>query len=283
MNVNLSAFDGEATPQPTQTNSSAVSQSGSEGQTIVYGKQESTEPQGNVEQTQETTPEQRFEALINGEYKDAYAKTFQKSFNERFKDVKQMQSKLGEITPIVDLLMEKHGVKTAQELFEKLESESIEEMAYKNNMDPEVYKKVKQLEKENERFKQDKLTIEQEQARNQQISDWIQQETEVKKLYPEFNLQEWAQNDQFARLIQAGVKVQQAYEVCNIDGIKESVAKSVKSATIESVKANGINRPKENANSQSQGLIVKNDVKNLTKEDRAEIAQRAKRGATIRF
>lgn len=277
--MNLQLFGEEAAPI---TNTSIPQSSGSEGQTVIYGTQSTPQADAAAQPAVELSPEQRFEELINGEYKDAYAATFQKTFDKRFKDHKQIESKLGEINPIVDLLMEKYKVKSASELYAKIEGETIEELAYQSNMSPEQYKRVKQLERENQTFKQQQLTQEQEAQRNQQVNAWIQQEQSVQKMYPEFKLKDWVNNEQFAKLIQTGVTVQAAYEVCDIDNVKNAVVKQAKAATIDNIKAKG-NRPKENANTSQQGFIVKNDVSKLTKEDRREIARRASRGDNISF
>ena len=51
----------------------------------------------------------------------------------------------------------------------------------------------------------------------------------------------------------------------------------------ENRSAEGQGRPQENGTLQSGGMIVKNDVSKLTREDRAEIARRAMRGEKIQF
>ena len=50
----------------------------------------------------------------------------------------------------------------------------------------------------------------------------------------------------------------------------------------DNIRAKG-SRPLENGTSQQGAFIVKNDVNALTKEDRAEIARRVRRGEVISF
>lgn len=283
LNVNLTAFDGEE-PSATE-NTSNIQTVGSEGQpTVVYGVQEDVQPVTNEpESTPKLTPEQKFDEMIKGEFKDVYASKFQSAFDKRFKDYKQIESKLGENQPIIELLMEKHKVKTPQELYAKIENESIEDLAYENEMTVEQYKKVRELEREN-KIKTEKLNeYETEKEKNIRISKWFEEEADVKKVYPEFDLKEWVQVPKFNELLRSGVSVQAAYEVSNLDAIKTSVAQQTQSATIDTIRSKGM-RPSENANNKSsQGVIFKNDPSKLTKEDRAKIAQMVQRGETIRF
>ena len=55
-----------------------------------------------------------------------------------------------------------------------------------------------------------------------------------------------------------------------------------KKNTVAKIK-NKSSRPAENGTSSSSSAIVKSDVSNLTKADRAEIARRAAKGEIISF
>jgi hypothetical protein len=71
-------------------------------------------------------------------------------------------------------------------------------------------------------------------------------------------------------------------EVIHMDEIMSGVAKKVESTVAETIRANG-HRPAENGTSSQSGVVYKNDVSALTREDRAEIARRAARGEKIGF
>ena len=94
---------------------------------VVYGKQ--PEPPFAEEETDGTqdaaekskpaekakqTPEQRraeFERLIKEEYKDEFAQRTQQLIDRRFRETKTLQSQLQALSPVMELLAEKYGVK----------------------------------------------------------------------------------------------------------------------------------------------------------------------------
>lgn len=288
--INLNSFDGEGAGAPAGGDTGTGSNGGvaSTGtQEVIYGKVETenvdTQSIDNQNASDNTPdPATKFEELIKGEFKDQFDKRVQDIINRRFKDNKQLESRLGQVEPMVDLLMEKYGAKSTEELFAKIETESIEELAYQNNMTPEQYKRMKELEKKANLYDNTITQQDEQRMMNDKIDSWYKQADEMTEQYPDFNLQEWAQNDEFMKLINANIPVKQAYELLNLDNIKSNVAKTAQENTVKNIQAQK-NRPKESATNSSTGAVIKSDVKSLTKADREEIARRAQRGEMIRF
>lgn len=285
LDINLSLFDGEGGAPAGGAEGDVASPTGGKQQ-IIYGKQEDGK-QGDNEPNEgdskkEPAKKQDFESLIKGDYKEDFDKRVQDIINKRFKESKTLEKQAKETSPIMDLLHRKYGTASAEELNAKMEAEYIEEMAYQNNMTPENYKKIlnaDKIEADNQRRESEWI---QQQQINEAVQRWTQQADEMKADYPDFNLAEAMQNDQFVDLIKSNIPVKTAYEILDFDNLKAKIANEARSqvtANIQSKQA----RPREAAGKNSSGVTVKSDVSSLTKEDRAEIAKRASRGEKISF
>ena len=114
----------------------------------------------------------------------------------------------------------------------------------------------------------------------------MRQAEEAKRLYPNLNFEAEAQNPQFRQLLLSGIDVGSAYLVCHKDEIipaaMQYTAKQVEQKLTNKVIANGA-RPSENGNSSQGASVVKSDVSQLSKAERAEIIRRVQRGEKIRF
>ena len=245
-----------------------------------------------METTSNTLEERRraFDELIGGEYKDIYAEKFQEAFNRRFKQTKGLEDSLNAQKPIMDMLMQRYGIENNDigKLQTALEDDSAYwgEAAEEAGMTVEQYKQMQKLERENAQLKQMQDRQEGERQANEQLAQWYKQGEEVKQLYPTFDLRTEATNRDFLGLLHAGVSVKQAYELMHMEEIKAAAAKTAAqtagqqmAAKIQSKAA----RPTENGTSSQSAVIVKNDVHNLTRAERAEIARRVQRGENIRF
>ena len=105
---------------------------------------------------------------------------------------------------------------------------------------------------------------------------------DMKADYPDFDLKTEALNKNFIDLLSRGIEMRTAYEVTHLSDIKNKVAQTTQNAVTKTIQATG-QRPSENGVSAQSGLVVKSNVKQLTKADRAEIARRVQRGEQIMF
>lgn len=248
--------------------------------------------QSGVETTSNTLEERRkaFDELIDGEYKDIYAEKFQAAFNRRFKENKGLEDSLNAQKPIMDMLMQRYGIadNDVSKLQTALEDDSAywSEAAEKAGMTVEQYKSMQKLERENAQLKQMQDRQEGERKANEQLAAWYKQGEAVKQLYPTFDLRAEAQNRDFMGLLRAGVSVKQAYELMHMEEIKAAAAKTAAQTAGQQMAAriqSKAERPAENGTSSQSAVIVKNDVHNLTRAERAEIARRVQRGENIKF
>lgn len=222
-----------------------------------------------------------FEGLINGEYKDTFHKRTQGIIDKRLKKYKDIESKLDRYSETMEYLMEKYEVDSEDSLLERLKTESIEDLAYRKNMDPDTYLEYR-------RGQQALKMTQQEQADRALADKWRREEADVTKDYPEFSIVDLlGRNDEtaseFFRLAKTGViSLKRAYEITHLDNIKKTVAKQAEEATVKNIQAKG-NRPKEAASNANDGSIVQKNVSSLTPKERAELAQRAARGETVKL
>ena len=292
--------------------SSRRSKSG-EFDNVVYGKQEGTtsddatsldtegKPTGagntDVTTTSNTLEERRkaFNDLINGEYKDLYQENFQQVFDRRFKQVKGMEADLAAQQPILDRLMRRYGVEDVGSLDKALteDYEYWERVAEERGQTVEQYFKeekqeraMRELEKENEELKAIRQRQIGQQQFQQQMNTWHQEADKVKEIYPSFDIKTEVKNPQFLAMLKAGVPMEHAYQTLHLDEITQNAARVAAQTADAQAQARikqKASRPSENGTSSQTAVVVKNDVSNLTRKDRAEIARRVERGETIKF
>lgn len=317
------AGDGGAASAAQQTTESALpkaeikgtrggSRRGNTGayDNVVFGKQDAAEEtavntgsdagnhaEGNgnksgISTTSDTLEAKRkaFQELIDGEYKDIYAEQFQLAFNRRFKEVKGMEQNLSDQKPILDMLMQRYNIADGdmKKLQTALEEDSSywQEAADKEGLTVEQYKAMQKLQRENAELQKLRQRQAGEQQAQQQLARWMQEAEGMKSLYPGFDLRAEIANREFQGLLRSGIPVQKAYELIHMDEIKEAAARSAAQATSAQMTAkikSKAARPSENGTSSQSAVIVKNDVGNLSRADRAEIARRVQRGEKITF
>lgn len=290
--ANLFLFDGGAAGAAGGEGSGA-GQAGSQAEAVnSQAANTGDNPTADAGQEATKTPEQlqeEFQKLIKGEYKDAYTKEFQRHFNDRHKDAKATQERLESYQPIIDTLSSRYGITDGDmgKLAQAIESdESLwAEAAEEAGMTVEQFRHVKQIEAENARFKAAQQQNIRQQMAQRQMEVWNGQVEEVRKSYPNFNLEDELNNPGFKAMLRAGASIRNAYEATHLDDIKKSLVASTAQRTTkevtDNIKAKGM-RPTEVGGSQS-GVPLSMDLKNSTKAQRDEWARRAERGETITF
>ena len=233
---------------------------------------------------------QEFQKLIDGEYKDQYTEMFQNAFNRRFKEVKGMEDSLNAQKPILDMLMQRYKIGDGDmaKLQTAIEQDSTywEDAAEEAGLTVEQYKAMQKLERENAELKAMRQRQAADQQAQQKLNQWHAESEEVKKIYPTFDFRAEAADRNFLGMLKAGLSVQQAYELKHMDEIKANAAKVAAQTAGQQMAARiqtKASRPAENGTSSQSAVIVKSDVHNLTRAERAEIAKRAARGESIKF
>lgn len=231
-----------------------------------------------------------FDALIKGEFKDAFNKRVKSIVDRRTRDMRTLEKYKTDTDDLVGLLAGKYGVKsddiTALTKAIREDDSFFEEAAYAEGLTVEQYKYKLKLEKENEALRKDRETADRQRAANERMTRWNAEAERLSELYPGFDLNSEAQNPTFLKLLQSGIDVKTAFEVVHNDeivsGAMRVTADAVRKQVTDNIRARGM-RPSEAGARSSAATIVKSDPSKFTKEDRAEIARRARRGEVIKL
>ena len=248
----------------------------------------STDGNGNVAQPDRNA---EFEKLIKGEYKDLYDARVQDTIQKRLKSTKETVDKYNELAPTLDMLARKYGISDASDI--KALNKAIEEddsyyedEALEKGITVEQLKSIRKMERENAELKRQVSERANREQAERDVARWMEQANEAKKTFPTLDLGEELKNPQFIGLLKSGVDVGTAYFAMHHDNLvpqaMQFTAKQVEQKLTNKVIANGA-RPIENGINSQSSAVVKSDVSQLTKEDRAEIIRRVARGEKIRF
>ena len=256
---------------------------------VKYGKQEETAPAAEVNQV---APDRNaeFEALIKGQYKDLYDAKMQDTIQKRLKGQKETVDKFNALAPTLELMASKYGVDAGDiEALNKAISEDdsyYEQEALEKGMTVQQLKEVKKMERENAALKAQMEEAQRQENGKKLYAAWMQQAEEAKKVYPSFDLKAEMNNPKFLDLLRSNIDVRTAYEVTHKDeiiaGAMQFTAKTVEQKVANKIAANGA-RPTENGMNSQGASLVKSDVSQLSKADRAEIIRRVQRGEKIKF
>ena len=257
---------------------------------VKYGIQEEAASAAEVQQTATPDREAEFEKLIKGEYKDQYDARVQDTIQKRLKGSKETVDKYNALTPTLELLAKKYGVDAADiEALNKAIQEDdsyYEEEALEKGLTVQQLKEIRKMERENADLKA-KMEESQRQEQGKKLyAAWMQQAEAAKMVYPSFDMKAEMNNPKFVDLLRSNIDVRTAYEVLHKDEIipaaMQFTAQAMESKIAKKIASNGA-RPAENGMSSQSAAVVKSDVSQLSKADRAEIIRRVQRGEKIRF
>ena len=260
---------------------------------VKYGIQEETAaPAAEVQTDTAAQPDRNaeFEKLIKGEYKEQFDARVQNILQKRLKGSNDIVEKYNALTPTLEMMAKKYGVdatdidalsKAIQEDDSYYEQEALEK-----GMSVQQLKEVKKMERENAHLKAQMEEAQRQENGKKLYAAWMQQADEAKKVYPSFDLRAEMENPKFVDLLRSNIDVRTAYEVLHKDEIipaaMQFTAQTVESKLAKKIASNGA-RPSENGMSSQSAAVVKSDVSQLSKADRAEIIRRVQRGEKIRF
>ena len=256
---------------------------------VKYGIQEEA-PAAEVQTVAQPDRNAEFERLIKGEYKDLYDARMQDTIQKRLKGTKETVDKFNALTPTLDLLASKYGVDAGDiEALNKAISEDdsyYEQEALDKGMTVQQLKEIKKMERENANLKAQMEEAQRQENGKKLYAQWMQQAEEAQKVYPSFDIRAEMNNPKFVDLLRSNIDVRTAYEVLHKDEIipaaMQFTAQTVESKLAKKIASNGA-RPTENGMSSQSAAVVKSDVSQLSKADRAEIIRRVQRGEKIRF
>ena len=259
---------------------------------VKYGIQEETAPAAEVQVETVAQPDRNaeFEKLIKGEYKDLYDAKVQDTIQKRLKSSKETVDKYNALTPTLEILAGKYGVDATdiEALSKAIQEDNTfyEQEALEKGMSVKQLKEIKAMERENADLRAQMQEAQRQENGKKLYATWMQQAEEAQKVYPSFDMRAEMNNPKFVDLLKSNIDVRTAYEVLHKDEIipaaMQFTAKTVEEKLAKKIASNGA-RPTENGMSSGSAAVVKSDVSQLSKADRAEIIRRVQRGEKIRF
>ncbi len=259
---------------------------------IDRAQQGKTAPEQNAPQAEETAHEETFEEAISGRWKEEYGKRVQEAVQKRFKNQEDASAKLQSVMGVLNRLAPLYGM--AGENPNDLDVEALAakiqdndslyaEEAMAKGMPVSTYKQIKQSEiREAQQKAAEQRSLEERQL-TLHVQSLRQQEAELKREYPDFDLMREAQNPAFARMTSpgGGLSVRQAYMALHGEELMQRAAakaqEETKTKVSQAIRAGGM-RPQENGMAQSGGGTARRDAKSYTREERAEIRRRVLAG-----
>ena len=271
-----------------------VAGEGSTGQTTGENVQAAAEATG--ENVQAAADERaKAYAKARADFKREFDSEIQNAIKERLRKAKQKEKEANEYrektAKIFDALSVKYGIKSENidDILKKLDEDNsfYEEEALSRGMSVEDFRQLKEIERENARYKAEKSAEERQQREREWYATLARQAEETKKTYPDFDMETEAKNNRdFVRLIEKGVDVKTAYSVTHQDDIIAAAMKFGAETTAQKMRntsAVNAERPIENALNISNPADSKVDISKLNKKQIEDYIERARRGEKITF
>lgn len=295
--LNLRLFDGEGGGEGSgagtgdgTAGSEASEQLGSA--TEAAGQADNGDgEQKQLETVVEKTIEQKkaeFEQLITGEYKDLFGERMQSINARNAEEMQKVNDRIGEYTPLIDMLAEKYGVQSGKiaDIMAALDKDNsfYEDAAMKEGMTVEQYKNMLHMKTENKRLIEAQKQAEQIRQRDQAWQRWDTEAEICRSHYPDFDMNSEIMNEDFVRLLGAGFDVESAYRACHFDeilnGVKTQTKDNTKKQVADTIRS-GYARPTENQVGGNAASTQKADVQHMSNKEILDLIERAKSGEKI--
>ena len=232
--------------------------------------------------------EESFDDLIKGKYKDDFNKRMQAAIKRRVGDTKALEAELSKARETLAVAQQRYGTKDgdwdalANAMIE--DDAYLEKEAYERGIDKDTLRTMKKMERENEQLKRNQSELERQARQEQAYQKLMTEQTEVKSIYPDFNIDNELLNPQFENLVRNGIDLKTAYEVVHHNEIlpvaMKVAADKAKSDASRVVQSN-LSRPSELGAGHVDSPSDKVDISKLTKEQRDEIRKRVMAGERI--
>ena len=156
-----------------------------------------------------------FEKLIKGEFKEQFEERMKNNLKRRFKESSDLKAKNEQNEQIINMLMAKYSISDGDtnSLIEAIKTDDthLKNEAEKLGVEPDVLKKLRELEYENTTLKK---SIDEEKAAKKMeriISEWKKDGEFLKENYPDFDLETESLNPEFVKLLKGGAGLKSAY------------------------------------------------------------------------
>lgn len=241
----------------------------------------------------ETAAENRDEqyAKFKEEYKNEFQKDFNSVFGKRFKGMKETEERLKSYDEDLEPLYKQYNVNNPKDLANAFLSnpENFYTVAAENGTTPEEESAKARLKAVNDKIEREenakRLAAEnakKQEATRQLVERWSAESAEVKKLHPEFNMNECLRNPLFQQGLRLGMPMINLYRALNFDNVAKDIEERAKKVAIEEAKK-GTSRPYEVGTDVTRSVSADLDVNSLTDEEIDNILERVRKGEKINF
>ena len=220
-----------------------------------------------------------------------YNKEMQKIMSARLKSAKGAEENLGKLAPALEVLARKYGLDPANIDYDALtkkvsdDDSYYEDKALEMGVSVETAKKLDQMERNTEREKAQAERTLQEQAFQQHFISLERQGEELRKIFPNFDLNKELQNPSFRRMTAPGtgiMSVEDAYRAVHRKEIDAAASQIIAEKTAQKI-SNAIQagslRPDENGTSGRSPSVTTFDYRKASREQREALKQRIRAAA----
>lgn len=293
--LHLHLFDGDGAGAEA-----GASEGGAETSTeptVVYGKTEEdgTEGQNGTDEGDgdEGEPEDlgaEFEELINGKFKAQFGNRVNSIIQNRFKNAENYQEQVSEWQEATAMLAAKYGIDAGDPaaLRKAIEADDglFSHEAEKEGLTADRYRENLKLRLEAAKGRTLQEEMQRERERRAAFARWDEEAANLKEVFPAFELDKELGNDVFVESLNRGNSVSQSFYIAHMDeilsGSMNAAENKATQQTVENFKTRAA-RPVENGVTHQPATIRKDDPSKFTDKELEEVAERARRGETIRF
>lgn len=244
-----------------------------------------------IQQTEEKakTPDEEFEELIQGQYKESFQNRTQKIINERFKHTKNLESEVERNKAINEAIAVKYGIDptNTDALLQAVKGDEsyLETAAYENGMTVDAFRE----KLEGDRAKRELAQIRQQQQREQLAQAIKTEENRIRETYSDKTFNFWGEynsNPEFKRMVDGRVPIETAYRIINQEKIiaaaEKKAGEKARKSVADDIIANG-QRPVEGGVKGQPPASSKIDVNSLTDEQMDKYLEMARQGHKVTF
>ena len=208
-----------------------------------------------------------------------YNKQMQMTVQSRLKNAKAAEENLAKLAPALELLAQKHGLDAKNMDYEALakaindDDAFYEDKALEMGVSLETAKRIDQQERDQARQKRQEAETLEEQRMRTHIAKIEQQAEAMKKVFPNFNLQEEMKNPYFVRMTHPniGMSVEDAYHAIHHKEIMSAGMQVTAQQTAQKISnaiQSGARRPDENGTSGQSASVTTFDYSKASREQR---------------
>lgn len=262
---------------------------------VAYGKQPDAAGMQQVSAQQDDAaqgadPAQEWLNIRNNTHKAQFDADVQQIVQQRLKNSKEAEDKLGKLAPIIESVAKRYG-KDASDIDGLIAAYNDDDSQYEDEatlrgIPVETLKTIKQLERQRDEQAELAQRSQAEMQFQQHVQRLAQEAEQAKQLYPGLDLRQEMQNETFLRLVspQVGIDVRTAYEVVHraeLQNASMQIATQKAQQQLTNAIQAGQRRPAENGMQRTPSLDVRDDPSKWTKQDRAEVRRRVRNGERI--